>query len=96
MEIEKLQQFINRVYNDIYNRDDFGYFDIGAELIKNETGYTIIETFTSWKDPERNKNVKVIIENETDIDKLRVTFKTYILTNWSSYLTEDEFNKLIG
>ena len=58
MGIDKFQQFIDFVYDDIYHRDDFGYFDLGAEIIKDEPGYTIIETFTFWKHPERNKNIK--------------------------------------
>lgn len=94
MGIDKFQQFIDFVYNDIYHRDDFGYFGLNAEIIKGEHGYTIIETFTSWKHSERNKNIKVIIENEPDIDKLEAAFKTYILTNWNAYLTEKEFNKI--
>ena len=94
MEIEKFQQFINSVYDDIYNRDDFGYFDISAVLSKNATGYTIIETFVSWKDLERNKSTKVVVENESDINRLEMAFKTHILTNWKAYLTEEDFNRI--
>lgn len=94
MEIEEFRQFVNQVYDDIYNRDDFGYFDIKADISKNEFGYTIIETFVSWKEPEKNKNIKVIIENAQNINELKVAFKTYILGNWKAYLSEEDFDRI--
>lgn len=94
MEIEEFRQFVNQVYDDIYNRDDFSYFDIKADISKNEFGYTIIETFVSWKEPEKNKNIKVIIENAQNIDELKIAFKAHILNNWKAYLSEEDFDRI--
>lgn len=93
-ELRRLQTIISAVYKEIWERDDFGYFDIWAEITKEESGYKITEYFISWKDPKRQKHSRVLVEGISEISGLELAFKTAVTTDSWCFLTEEEYNGL--
>lgn len=92
--LHRLQVIISAVYKEIWERDDFGYFDIWAEITKEESGYKITEYFISWKDPKRQKHSRVLVEGVNEISSLEPAFKTAVTTDSWRFLTEEEYNGL--